>query len=521
MSERREPGIPASSERGPSSPKVEQLGDAAQERKAGSRKVRRAPILVLLGAVVVAAIVFNNHESSKRATANVSEATAAGAAVPAAGALSTSWYCTEGTSTPDGRAAETIVVASISDVAVQANVTVFGASAAASVSRTIHLAPHEDKRLRVADIVQSAEPAVVVEVIGGQAVVSHEVAAQGDVATEPCARGASSDWYFANGTTLKGTQQYLVLFDPFGDDAIVDVTFLTDDGVQEPESLQGLSVMRRSRVSVAVHDAVPRQHHVAIQVHARTGRVVAERSQIFDGTASEGEVARKGVALSLGVDQASRDWYLPIGSTADGAKSTLGLANFGASSTTVEVNVLLDGQQSLSTQSVDVRARSVASVDLGANLPAGAHYAVTARASDAEGRGAPVVAELLEWWPVSSSGTGVASTMGSTALARRWVVPNVSGRVNGVVTALDPGGEPVTAGLLVLDAGASTGPPSAPERAIDARHIGVFDLTDVGAAGDHVLVVTSDRPVAVGLTYAGSDGAAASAAIPDYVDGAR
>src|SRR5262249_39054528 len=150
------------------------------------------------------------------------------------------------------------------------------------------------------DIVASPEPGVVVEVVGGQAVVSHQLTGQGDFALEPCARSASTDWYFANGTTLRGSQQFITLFNPFGDDAIVDVSFLTDAGEQEPDATQGLVVPRRSRVSVPVQDALERQTVVAAHVHARAGRIVAERTQLFDGTSSEGVPLRKGIAVSLG-----------------------------------------------------------------------------------------------------------------------------------------------------------------------------------------------------------------------------
>ena len=108
--------------------------------------------------------------------------------------------------------------------------------------------------------------------------------------TSPASRAPAApptDWYFAGGTTVRGTQQFLALFDPFGDDAIVDVSFVTDTGVLEPAQVQGLVVARRSRLSVPVHDLVPRQGLVAVHVHARTGRIVAERSMAFDGTEPE------------------------------------------------------------------------------------------------------------------------------------------------------------------------------------------------------------------------------------------
>jgi hypothetical protein len=491
-----------------------------------TKTIRRGPILFVLAAALAAAIVYDGSESSSQAGATRAGAIAASPAVPRADALSTSWYCAEGTSAADGRADETILVASIADTPVEATITVMPGGVAAPVSHTVRLAPRGEARVRVADLVQTPEPAVVVEVVGGQAVVSHQLDAKspstgGDIATEPCARGASPDWYFAAGTTLKGTQQFLVLFDPFGDDAIVDVTFVTDDGVQEPDSLQALVVSRRSRVTIPVHDVVPRQRNVAIHVHARTGRVVAERTQLFDGTASDGEIARDGIALSLGAEASRNEWYLPYGATADGASSVIGVANFGTSSTTIEVNSFLDGEETIAPQSLSIPAQGVITVDVSSRVPPGSKFAVTVVARDVEGNARPVVAEVLAWWPPTSASTGAATTLGATRLARRWVIAVPAANVDGVITVLNPGSQPLTTALLVFDAGDTVGPPSEPERALDAGRFAVFDLAALDAGGDHVLVVTSDRPVAVGITYTGRAGASIAAAVPDYAYGTR
>lgn len=476
-----------------------------------SGTVRRTPILLVLGAVLVAAIVFNNTDSATHATATIAAPPDAGPVVPASDALSTSWYCAEGTSTPDGRADETVVVASIADQPLDATVTVVQGSAAAPVSRTFHLRAREQRRIHLSDVVQAAEPGVIVEVVGGAAVVTHEVVAQGDVAVEPCARAGASDWYFAAGTTLKGAQQYLVLFDPFGDDALVDVTFLTDDGVQEPDALQGLSIAPQSRISVAVHDQLPRQGSVAVHVHARTGRVVVERSQLFDGTASTGETVRKGIALSLGANAPSENWYFAAATTSDGTTGTVAVANYGSTPTPVEVGVALEGA-TVAVRQVDVPARSVVTVDRATGLPPDASYAVTVAARDAEGTGQPVVAELLQW-RTGGAATGVATTMGSTRLARRWVVATVPSHA--LVSVMNPGSEVANAELLVYDAGDTTGPPSAPGRSVEAGRLAVFDVDDIGAGGNHVLVVSADRAVVVGVAVTGSDALAASAAVPD------
>ena len=176
----------------------------------------------------------------------------------------------------------------------------------APVSKTMHLAPGEEVRVRVADILATPEPGVLVETVGGRAAVSHQLEHGDDFAVEPCSRSAGPDWYFAAGTTVEGSEHELALFNPFGDDAVVDVTFLTDTGAQEPDGLQAVVVPRRSRITIAVQDSVLRQLRVATHVHARVGRIVAEHTQIFDGKVPDSGPTLKGFAVSLGAPVAGR-----------------------------------------------------------------------------------------------------------------------------------------------------------------------------------------------------------------------
>ena len=219
--------------------------------------------------------------------------------MPAADVASSAWYCAAGTSTPDGAATETVVVASLARTDLQVTVTVMPGGDAAPAHDTMRLAPGEEVSVPVADVLATAEPGVIVETVGGPAAVSHVLEHGGDIAEEACTRTASDDWYFAAGTTVEGSNDDLVLFNPFGDDAIVDVSFVTDTGAQEPAALQALVVPRRSRITIPVQDSVFRQARVAAHVHARSGRIVAEQTQTFDAVAVEG-VTRTGIALSAG-----------------------------------------------------------------------------------------------------------------------------------------------------------------------------------------------------------------------------
>jgi hypothetical protein len=429
--------------------------------------------------------------------------------------VSTSWFCAEGTSTPDGRADETVIVASVADTPVEATITVMTGGDQAPATRNLRLEPRQQRAVAVSDIAVSAEPGVVVEVVGGQAVVSHELTGEGDLAIEPCARAAATDWYFANGTTVRGAQQYLAVFNPFGDDAIVDVSFLTDTGEQEPDITQGVVVPRRSRVSIAVHDAIERQTLVAAHVHARSGRVVTERTQLFDGSSSEGVPLRKGIAVSLGAVAPATSWEFGAVENVAGSAQTVAIANFGNSATSADVAVRLVDEQTVVPKRVTVAAGAVESVDVAALAPADAAYTVSVTARDAEGHSPPVVAETFASWPPDVGTRSVATSLGATRTARRWVIalPELGAGMQATATVANPGTNPVTASLQVLRAGDTRPPVSAPELAVPAAEIAAFD---VSASTGRVLVITSDRPVVVSLTVVGDDGGSVSPAVPDF-----
>jgi hypothetical protein len=494
------------------------VSDVAAARAPRPRRPRRGPVLLVIGVALVAAVVLDGSAvRSSTSTPSVDAVTASAQPnVPAADAVSTTWFCAEGTSNPGGRADETVVIANIADTPADATITVMTGGDHAPVSRHLHLETREQREVPVSDVVAAAEPGVIVEVVGGRAVVSHELTGQGDVAIEPCARSAGTDWYFANGTTVRGAQQYLAVFNPFGDDAIVDVTFLTDTGEQDPDATQGLVVPRRSRVSIPVQDDVPRQALVAADVHARSGRVVVERTQLFDGSSSEGVPLRKGIAVSLGASAPASTWELGAVENVAGSAQTVAVANFGDTSTSAEIAVRLAGEQTPPLpKRVTVAAGAVQSVDVAALAPSGSVYSVSVSARDAEGHAPPVVAEAFASWPPGAGVRSVASTLGGTRTARQWVValPTLAAGTHAQLTVTNPGVAPVTAALAVLQRGDTRPLTSQPELAVPAAEIASFD---VSASTGHAFVVTADRPVVVTVTVVGGDGASVSPGIPDF-----
>jgi hypothetical protein len=482
-----------------------------------TRRVRRGPILfVVVVALVVAVVAQQNAPSDSSASGAPSASVVARAdvGVPAADVVSSTWYCAAGTSTPDGDATETLVIVSLARDDIEVTVTVMPGGDAAPATDRMRLAPGEEVNVPVADVLATAEPGVAVESVGGAVAVSHVLEHDGDVAVESCTRTAAEDWYFASGTTVEGSQHDLLLFNPFGDDAIVDVSFVTDTGEQEPAALQALVVPRRSRVTIPVQDSVLRQTRLATHVRARTGRLVAEQTETFTDVVVDGST-RSGIALSAGATATAPTWWIATGSTRDGGRAQLALANFSSDDTRVDVKTILVGGGKLPAQTVRVPAQGLTVVDVTVRVPRDTDIAVVATARAVDGRRVPGVGRLLASWAPSSSSTGVGGTLGASLAATRWVVPVPDVDAETTVTVFNPGPEPVTAALLPADQiDRRSGATSEPELAIPAGAAKTVRLVLLGSR-PQATVVTADHPVVVGLTALGDAGAALDTALPD------
>jgi hypothetical protein len=466
----------------------------------------RIPALVAVGALV-AGLIAVGQTTSLPAEHPPGVATAIdGPVVPGAATIDSTWYCAEGTSTPDGRADETVIIANLSSSPIDATVTVLSGSAAPPKSQRLRIEAFGQEHVPISNVLITPEPGVVVEIFGGPAVVEHELTGRSDIAVGACSRDTSPDWYFAGGTTVRGAEDWLALFNPYGDDAIVDLSFLTDTGFQAPGQTQAVTVPRHSRISVDLHDLLLRQTLVAIAVHARAGRVVAERTSRFDGSSG---VA--GLAVELGATSPARHWRVPYGDGSAGAGETLSVANFDVAPTKVSVQPLLDGTAALQPQSVDVPARGVVSVNLANRVPAGTGYAVDVRVL----RRSPVVVEADGAWIPPNPITGVAASTGSTTTSPRWAfaIGRLTTTGDALISALNVSGHPTTVRLYAYTAGRTGTPRPVASRSVATGARAVFSMSQLAVDPADVLVVAANGPVVAGRLLL-DGGASLAAGIP-------
>lgn len=451
----------------------------------------RLPALVVLVTLLAGGwFVQDQDASDERAAGSVRLVeTVPTASKP--GSVSTTWYCAAGSATGiaagegAGIAEQVVIVTNDSDSDASGTLIVIPESGARS-SVALKISARSRQLVRVSDVAKSAWASALVEVTGGEVVVTHELAGPSGKTVGACASAPGSDWYFPAGTTRAGSRNLLALFNPFPGEATVDLSFDTDDGTRTPQQFQGLVIPGSRVVVVDVGAVVTLRKHVATTVSTRTGRLIAEQVQTTDGR----DGTDSGLTAVLGGTTPSAIWVFADGAPASTAiGETISVFNPGDNDVTVQVQVQLDDQQTNGTVEpfeVTVASRRFAVVDLDSDprVPRSVGHWVIVRTLN----GAPVVVERSLTGIKGSGLSGSSHTMGVPIVATRWLVGSL---VNGDVK---------TSTVSVAN-------PSATETAMfTIRSITGGRITDLSGAVSISLAPGERRSVNVGSLLGASPG---------------
>ena len=479
---------------------------------ARSDRAGRLPVLVAL-ALALAALALADAE---RGSGDVEALFAAARSnpLPAAdeeGALSSTWYCAAGTAVEEGAADLTVIVANAGDENRQGTVT-WVPSAATPVETSFEVGPRSAVSLLARDAVQAPMVSAVVELSGGGVVVEHLVESSRGRAVAACASAPSTHWYLANGTTARDAVESLVLFNPFPDDAIVDIRFATEQGRAEPEALQGLLVPAGTSRTAELTAVGPLRREVtATEVVARSGRLVVDRLQAFNGSRE-----RKGIDLTLAASAPAEVWTFPIGVQTEYLAQRWHVFNPGEREAIVSIEVLLDEGQSPEPAELSVlpHTQVVFPVDGAAFvLPVGVGHVATVRSLN----GVPVVAERELDVRGTGPGAGWSSMLGAPMGAERWVLAYGGGNVEEAVAVAiaNPGPDPLSVLVRRLDGGQALPVDGLDTIELPAAGHTVLDLPVTAGGALRTVLVEADGPVVVErrLTGAGT-GAVSTLGIP-------
>lgn len=436
--------------------------------------------------------------------------------------LGSTWFCAGGTAESGGFADHVVRAANPTDDDRQGTVSIFPGGAEA-VDVPFEVPAHDVAELRLADHVDAAFAAALVEFDGGGTVVEHQVSGETGTDVAPCSPDASSTWYFAAGTTTRDARYLLVFFNPFSDAAVVDVTFRTEDDVRTPEAFEGLVVPGGSVVVRDVGEVVTRRDHVSASVVARTGRLVIDRITSFDGT--EG---RTGLNVGLGGTGTAPVWYLPDGSIQEDTTESYVVYNPTDSSAEVDLElragapevgeiepfqltVAPEGFEEVVVSQEPRVAEALSAAGVESFLHSASAFSVN---------GVPVVVERQVSGPESASRPGLDVVLGSPLESDRAVV--VSGSSDPATEALvvqNPSDEDALVTVQAFVGGEQE--TVAEDVEVPAAGRATIVLEDATLPGPFAVLIESDRPVITERRLLFGDEASASGIIATPLAGSE
>lgn len=464
--------------------------------------------LVSLTALAILAVGLGVVEYLVERPSTQAAATDLAPAGASADAGSSAWYCVGATTDETGLALGTVVIANASERDLTATVTAV-ATEAAPVATVLAVPALSRTDFALQNLLTASHVAAVVELDGGSAAVELATAGPLGETSVPCASTAATEWYLADGVTSRDALEVLLAFNPFPDDALVDMTFVTGEGTISPEALTGITVRGGALVAFDLGEFVPRQEAVSAVVSTRSGRLVVARRQSFDGS-----VDRRGVALALGATSPATEWTFAEGLAAEGLVERFQIFNPGDAEARLEIDLFLDeGQAEPILVSVPAESQLSVVANNEPRIPPGVGHSVRIRSVNE----VAVVVERRVEGSAPSARTGLSLTGGARSPAERWLVSEakVDPGHDQFVVIHNPGPQAVRASIeLLIGRRASVPGLEAVEVAPGSR--AAIRLGDHGVSGPLSLLLSADGPVVVEKAQfrVGEPGMAMSMAVP-------
>jgi hypothetical protein len=339
---------------------------------------------------------------------------------PPAGGLIETWFCPGVPATGVGGVEGDVIVANRTDSLLEGTVLVMNDRAE---TRRLSLAiePWATATLDLDGTLPSTVVGAMVEIEGGGALVEQRSMHPDGDSSVACANATSDRWVLADGYTVEGSLDQVILANPFDQTVVVDIAFATRDGFREPGSYRGLTVPPQSirLIDLGAPGAGAQSEPVlAVDIEVARGRVVAGRFQHFRGG------GREGAQVSMAEPALREQWWFADGQKGAGIREEYVI--FNPTAEAVEVDVLFVGIDTpVLVAPIEVPGREVLVYNPGAEpvLGEGPHAAVFATATNV----ASIVVERVVTRSVDGE-TSTGALSGATArqdghVARTWYVP--------------------------------------------------------------------------------------------------
>ncbi len=455
--------------------------------------IRRLVVGLMVLATIVGVIALQRSRPLQGASAQFSRlGNATMPFVPKGDFITSAWFCA-GVPVGGPQLGGIAIVVNPSEVALTGKLTAFtDAAGVAAADVPFEVAARTTKEFDLGQLqTQGSFVSAMVEIYGGGGYVEQRADSPSGSAVSPCSNSTSSTWYFADGYTIEGSKEQLVVTNPFPSDAIISIREATSTESRQPAILQSLLVRANSVLVVSQDLLAKRELVLAITVSSTRGRVVVGRAQEYLAS-----VGRAGFTMTLGAPSLGDQFYFADGEVAANVIERYSIYN--GSDTEAVVNVAFLGLDPaagfVNPEPLTVPAGKVVSLIAGdVGVPAGRHGAVFST----ETTGSILVERAI----TRQTGDTVATTvvMGSppSFASTRWSMAiGTSLAVPDVLVVLNATGSPATVTVKTLGAGGEVPVPGMETIELPAGGVITIGVSDATALG-HPLVVESTQRIFV------------------------
>ncbi len=284
---------------------------------------RRFPALLLAVAMVVAVIAAVRQPTDARTpTFSVSVAGWMPAAPTTVG-LTETWFCPGVPATGvDGIGGEIVIANRTAELMLGSVLVVNDQNA--STRLELAVSGWSAATVDLAATLPGTMVGAVVEIDGGGAVVEQRSTHPQGSSASACANSTSDVWYLADGFTVEGSLDQIVLTNPYDQTIVADLTFATREGSRAPSAYSGMPIAPRSIKVVdlgAPGAGAQGEPILAVTVAATRGRLVVGRFQQFLGA------GRSGSQVTLASPAAREQWWFANGVKGAGVTEQFSIYN--------------------------------------------------------------------------------------------------------------------------------------------------------------------------------------------------
>lgn len=376
------------------------------------RAIRPLTILFISGTLVLAAL----FDRSRGVITVLPAASASSVSFAAAGG--STWFCPGG-SGGTGLARVGVEVVNAGSVPIQVAITAMGSKPSSDpVAGTIAVGAGGRTVVALETMIPD-DPWVgaVVETSNPDVIVDQLFDGPTGTDRSPCITGTAGSWVVPNGATRiesDGEQMILLLLNPFPDDAVVDIDFDADVGL---DSMSGVVVPANRVTAVDVTNEVTVAGRVSAIIDVVAGRLAVSRIQTYDS-----DVAR-GLSVETASPGGSPVTYLPNVGLADGRTDVLSVTNPSKDEIAqVDVEIVAKTDVPLDPIELTVHPRRTVTIRLPdePRLAGLTTFSLVVRSLS----GVPVAASLDSLVaPGGDNVVGAAAETGADVASQDWLVP--------------------------------------------------------------------------------------------------